>query len=419
VKSVTCPALPDQPPAALTVQGQVRDKDGGVTPYSKALTITNAVPAVTFAATSPTSVNPGGSVDVQGSFTDLGTADGPWTYTITWGDGSATTTGTVSDQTAPITASHVYTAPGTWSATLSVKDKDGGTGTSAKVTITVANTPPVANANGPYSGNEGATIQFSSAGSSDPDGQTITYTWNFGDGSTTSASANATHIYTDNGTYTVTLTVKDASGAVSAPSTATVTVSNVAPTATLSAPTSVAEGTAYTLSMTGTDAATADRPTLEYAFDCGQGAGWTAWSATVKSVSCPALPDQGAALTVRGQIRDKDGGVNVYTKSVSLTNANPVATLSATSPTSFQAGGTLSVQASFTDKGANDGPWTYTISWGDGATSTTTGTAADQITPITASHVYAAAGTFSASITVKDKDGGSGTSAKITVTVSP
>jgi PKD repeat protein len=171
--------------------------------------------------------------------------------------------------------------------------------------------------------------------------------------------------------------------------------------------------------MSANDAGSADRATLEYSYDCGQGDGWTAWSQTVKSITCPALPDQLAnPLTVKAQIRDKDGGLTIYTKSLTVSNAAPVASISATSPTSFQVGGTLSVQATFTDKGVNDAPWSYTFTWGDGTTST--GTVTDQTAPIPASHAYAKAGTFSAYVTVRDKDGGSGGSpTKITVTVSP
>ena len=48
-------------------------------------------------------------------------------------------------------------------------------------------------------------VQFSSAGSSDPDGDPLTYRWNFGDGTPTSDQANPQHTYTTNGTYTATL----------------------------------------------------------------------------------------------------------------------------------------------------------------------------------------------------------------------
>ena len=73
--------------------------------------------------------------------------------------------------------------------------------------------PPVALASAtPTSGTAPLTVNFSSAGSYDPDGSAITYSWNFGDGSAVSSAANPSHVYAA-GSYTATLTVTDASGA--------------------------------------------------------------------------------------------------------------------------------------------------------------------------------------------------------------
>jgi PKD repeat protein len=86
-----------------------------------------------------------------------------------------------------------------------------------------SNQPPVANANGPYFGHSRIAIQFSSAGSSDPDGTIASYHWNFGDG-TTSSGPNPTHTYALPGTYTAALTVTDNLGTSSMASTAQVHV---------------------------------------------------------------------------------------------------------------------------------------------------------------------------------------------------
>ena len=91
------------------------------------------------------------------------------------------------------------------------------------------NQPPIANANGPYSGTAGDAIQFSSTESHDPDGTVDTYDWNFGDGSS-SNETNPTHTYTTAGTYSVTLTVTDNLGAIdSASTTATITTVSACP----------------------------------------------------------------------------------------------------------------------------------------------------------------------------------------------
>ncbi len=77
------------------------------------------------------------------------------------------------------------------------------------------------------------TVNFSSAGSIDPDGQPITYLWNFGD-NTTSTEQNPTHVYGANGRFNARLTVFDGiSSSSSIPITVTVGSS---PTATIQSP---------------------------------------------------------------------------------------------------------------------------------------------------------------------------------------
>ena len=63
------------------------------------------------------------------------------------------------------------------------------------------------------------TVNFSSAGSSDPDGSIASYSWNFGDGSS-SALANPAHTYVVRGSYAARLTVTDNLGATASKSVA-------------------------------------------------------------------------------------------------------------------------------------------------------------------------------------------------------
>lgn len=72
----------------------------------------------------------------------------------------------------------------------------------------VPNDPPVADANGPYTGEEDSGLIFDGSGSIDPNGDPLTYMWNFGDGST-GAGVRPTHAYTAGGEYPVTLVVND------------------------------------------------------------------------------------------------------------------------------------------------------------------------------------------------------------------
>ncbi|VIO79406.1 Exoglucanase B [Bradyrhizobium ivorense] len=69
--------------------------------------------------------------------------------------------------------------------------------------------PPVAAASAtPTQGQAPLTVSFSSSGSSDPEGQPLSYLWNFGDGST-STQANPSHTYAVSGPYQARLTVSD------------------------------------------------------------------------------------------------------------------------------------------------------------------------------------------------------------------
>jgi len=96
----------------------------------------------------------------------------------------------------------------------------------------------------PSSGYSPLQVSFSSVGSVDSNGGTLTYLWNFGDGgSSTSTAANPTHTYTFGTvrTFTATLTVRNPGNQTATAST-TVTVGSLPPNPVISAP---ANGTGY------------------------------------------------------------------------------------------------------------------------------------------------------------------------------
>lgn len=81
------------------------------------------------------------------------------------------------------------------------------------------NNPPTASFT---TATSGLTVSVDAAGSSDPDGDALTYSWTFGDGAT-ATGRTASRTYAAAGTYTIGLTVSDGRGG-SASTTRTVTV---------------------------------------------------------------------------------------------------------------------------------------------------------------------------------------------------
>ncbi|WP_432955651.1 ThuA domain-containing protein [Micromonospora haikouensis] len=104
-----------------------------------------------------------------------------------------------------------------------------------RIDYTAGSRAPIAQASAdPSSGPAPLTVNFSSAGSRDPDGGTLTYSWAFGDGQT-STEANPTHTYATAGDYTAQLTVTNPAGRT-AVANVPVTVGNTAPTVTIEFP---------------------------------------------------------------------------------------------------------------------------------------------------------------------------------------
>jgi len=71
--------------------------------------------------------------------------------------------------------------------------------------------PPTAVADGPYESLPHLPVSMNGGGSSDPDGDALTYAWTFGDGAGATGAA-VSHAYASSGTFTVRLIVTDVRG---------------------------------------------------------------------------------------------------------------------------------------------------------------------------------------------------------------
>ncbi len=100
-----------------------------------------------------------------------------------------------------------FTQAGVYNVTFTAMNALSGSATT-QITVTNMNRAPIANAGGPYTGFAGAPISFNGTGSSDPDGDALTYAWDFGDGGT-SSGPNPMHVYGLAGSYSVSLHVTD------------------------------------------------------------------------------------------------------------------------------------------------------------------------------------------------------------------
>lgn len=166
------------------------------------------------------------------------------------------------------------------------------------------------------------------------------------------------------------------------------------PTATFAAVTPVEEGTSFQLSLSDPAPTTG----VQYAFDCGDGAGYGPYG-SANSISCATSDD--AVRSVAAKI-SSDGGESEYTDTVTVTNAAPSLAAVSAPVDPVPVDTPVTVSSSFTDAGAAD-THRCDLDWGDGSTDVALDPAG---TTCTGSHSYAAAGIYTVTVTATDDDGG-------------
>ena len=386
-------------PYSVTIT--VSDGRGGSGTAAAEAVVANVSPSV--APVEDARVSPGSTFTLSTSFTDPGSKDGPWAVRIDWGDG--TELSTTVQASGPFEATHVYAERGTFAASLTVTDKDGGVG-ALTATVEVTNRPPTVEIASAQTADEGSAVRFA-ATAADADGDTLTYAWDFdGDAKadTTTRVGAVMHTYPDDGVRQVSVTVDDGRGGAASAS-QTVTITNVAPMAAFGAPVTVNEGQLMELTVSNlTDASAVDAASLVAAFSCGGDAYGPFGSA--RAATC-AAPDD-AVRKVGAQVKDKDGGVSAYTRSVTVLNTPP--TVDAGPDRTVGSGELVTLSGTFSDPGAADSPWSWSWSSGQAGTALSLGQA------LPASYRACTAATLT--LTVTDKDGGVGSDA-VTIAVHP
>jgi hypothetical protein len=386
-----------------TVGVRVSDGDGGLATGSTSVTVNNVAPVVNAGADA--TIDEGGTFTSSGSFTDPGSDS--FSATVDYGDGSGPQPLSLSGKSFSL--SHTYAQDGTYTVTVKVNDDDtSGTDTAS---VTVKNVAPSVNAGADDTIDEGDT--FSQSGSfTDPGSDSFTATVDYGDGSgpqpltlNANKSFSLSHKYADDGIYTVKVTVNDDD--TSGSDTASVTVKNVAPTATKSFDSSADEGSSFRLELTNpSDPSSADTNAgFKYAFDCGSGYGSFG---SASSTSC-STTDNGTR-NVKAQIRDKDGGVSEYTGTVTVNNVAPTnVSLSASSDKVVMASSVEPNKGTFTGSATDVSGDTISWKWSVDGGAYTSGS-----NPFKTA--FSSCGSHTVSAKAVDEDGGE--SAPVTKTVS-
>ena len=179
---------------------------------------------------------------------------------------------------------------------------------SATFTINLA---PTANAGGPYTVNEGATVVLTGAASTDPGNDPLIFAWDLdNNGAYETSGITVTFTNTaDDAVYTVGLRVTDTEGATAA-TTTTITVQNIAPIVNAGADRSARPNEAITFSGAFTDPGVLDTHTI--AWDFGDG------GTTSGTLSPTHTYVNSGSYTVTLTITDDDDGVGVDTLRVNV-----------------------------------------------------------------------------------------------------
>lgn len=299
------------------------------------LTVNNVAPTVNLQNSWPSVAEGGNPAQYTSYGYNLSVSDpGNDTWSVNTGCGANGSEGTESQFQVWC---GFFDGPGSSVVSATATDSDGYISNTATVNVNVTNRNPDAAPNAPTSVNEGsaATISLTKGNFQTQDGETDTnagfhYAFDCNGGSLATATyansgtANSANCpTTDNGTKTVRARIIDKDNGFNE-YTKSITVNNVAPTATFNAPTSVNEGANFTLSLTGiSDPSSAD--SLTYAFDCGDGSGYGPATGTPSKNDCNAVDKP--TLTVKGKVMDDDGGSNEYTANVNVNNVFPTGTI--------------------------------------------------------------------------------------------
>ena len=388
--------------------------DGTVDSAPDTVTITTANTAPVAVAGPDQSALVGDTVQLDGSASSDVDGDG---LSFAWSFISRPTGSTVSfSNPGAVMPSFVVDRPGSYLVRLSVDDGNVSSSPDT-VTITTANSAPVAAAGPDQSAFVGNTVQLDGSGSSDVDGNVLSYAWSFvsrPSGSTvafSSPSAVMPTIVVDRpGTYVAQLIVDD--GTVgSTPDTVTITTANTAPVADAGADQTVFVGN--TVQLDGNGSGDVDGDPLSFSWSLITApTGSAALLANATSVSPTFTVDLFG--TYVAQLIVNDSLLDSVPDTITITTANSAPVARAGPDQSVFVGDTVRLDASGSSDVDGDG---LTFAWS--LLAFPTGSTATLSAPTGESPTFVAdrPGTYVAQLIVNDGALSSSPDSTVTITV--
>ncbi|MEW6328674.1 MAG: PKD domain-containing protein, partial [Candidatus Micrarchaeota archaeon] len=275
--------------------------------------------------------------------------------------------------------------------------------------LTEVNSPPIADANGPYSGVEGSPVTLNGSNSYDPDNSTgdniTSFEWdtdNDGVFEMTGAVVNKT--YANSGIFTVTLRVTDRFG-VSSNDTTTVNVSNAVPVVVCPTTINLSEGQLFNLTCNFTDyGMETHTATIDWGDGLIEPRAVSELNGSGNITAAHTYRENGSYVVIVN-ITDQDGGVGYNTTQIDV--ANVVPTVNCPASISVGEGASFDFKCQFSDLGVLDNHTAF-IDWGDGSNESGTVNESNGLGNTTATHTYKENGTYTIVVNIADDDGGVG-----------
>jgi hypothetical protein len=301
-------------------------------------------------------------------------------WTINWGDGTANTV--VSGGTK--TVQHTYAAgPNYYTISATAMNSASTEAASNTVIVNVKHVAPKLTISGPASVFEESQYTLALSGVETGSHTIESWTINWGDGTTQTVEgdpSSVTHTYANGPIkYTISATATDDVSTYKASDTVAVTVKHQPPTLSISGPTTIVEGTTYTLQLSGSEVG--NHIIKDWTINWGDGSALQVVKGDPSSVT-HVFYARANPFTISATATDNVGTYSASgTVVVNVQHLDPI--LNFDGPSTAVSGKTYTLNLSGIEPlSSMHSILKWTINWGDGTTSVYTGN------PTTVTHVY-------------------------------